>query len=120
MKKIFPYFVFCALIFFSTSFCKFNWVGLNLATSDITNCVNFQLTRGGNCIADFDKLKPVLNKFISLRYTVDRLPEVLGNPNEVINGNTYVYNLNSNVTGCKALLQISNNELVSYTVDGCK
>jgi hypothetical protein len=119
MKKLISYSVFCTSILFSTSFCKFNWVGLNLSTNDVTNCVNFQLTRGGNCISDFEKLKPVLDKFIELRYTIDRLPEVLGVPNQTIEGSTLIYNLNANTVGCKAILKVKNNELISYSVEGC-
>ncbi len=116
MKKLTTYSFLCATILFSTSFCKFNWVGLNLSNNDITNCINFQLTRGGNCIGDFNKLTGILDRFIAEKYSVDRLAEVLGNPNESIGKSALVYNLTDNKAGIKATLVVNNSELVSYSV----
>jgi hypothetical protein len=43
---------------------KSNWASLGLNNDEIQKCINFQLTRGGTSLDEFEKIKPILNRFI--------------------------------------------------------
>ena len=107
----------CFIICFSGT--KGNWSGLNLTTYEINATINFQLSRGSTCIAEFENLSTTLNKFIENKCDLDRLNEVLGEPN-IKEKTTYIYYLTANANGCKAILETKNNTLISYSLENLK
>ena len=107
----------CFILCFSGT--KGNWSGLALNPTEIKAGINFQLSRGSTCIAEFKALSSTLNKFITNESDATRLVEVLGNPDAIENSKN-IYFLSSNTNSIKAILEIKNNTLIGYHFEKSK
>jgi hypothetical protein len=111
-----------SLILSSISANKSNWSGMDLSQDEITNSINFQTARGGNCVGEFTKVQPILNAFINKKIDAAYLENILGKPNEVIKDKTsieYRYNLSDQPKGCTLRIISSNTEIISYQLESC-
>jgi hypothetical protein len=77
--------------------------------------VKFQLSRGGNCKGEFEKLTPVLDRFIKNSYTSQKLTKILGEPNSLSTSNNsknYTYYLSTSTNNCLLVLTIEDDKLI--------
>jgi len=106
------------IIISSLSANKSNWSGMDLTQDEMNNCIHFQLSRGSNCIGEFKKLEPFLNRFIERRFNSDYLVNILGKPNnETVNLNKitdYSYILTEKLDENVVHLFVRDGVLLSY------
>ena len=100
---------------------KSNWTGMDLSANEIDNSVHFQLSRGGTSKAEFQKLQPILNRFIKKHYAASHIKHILGEPNhtKILSPlqTNYYYNLSANAKKDNVEIVIKNQELVSYSIN---
>jgi len=63
-KKMYSLLLLFIIVMSNISANKSNWASLGLNNDEIQKCINFQLTRGGTSLDEFEKIKPILNRFI--------------------------------------------------------
>ena len=122
-KKILVFPVVITVIIFSISANKSNWSGMDLTADEINHSIHFQLARGGNCIGEFQKLAPVLDRFKQKKIDATYLSNILGEPNNKIirkSGIEYNYYLTTEEGRCRVNFVIENANLVSYNFGNCK
>jgi hypothetical protein len=79
--------------------------------------VKFQLSRGGNCKGECEKLIPTLDRFIQNVYPAENLIHILGEPNSKVDNNqssTFIYNLAASNSNVILTLNIQGDKLASY------
>ncbi len=119
-----PLFTFCLLaiiLFANISGSSSSWSGINLTPDEMEYSVKFQLSRGGNCKGECEKIMPTLDRFIKNEYPAKSLVNILGEPNSQIKNNlsvTFVYNLAASNTNTLLTLNIKGGKLESYTIVG--
>lgn len=94
------------VLFFSAS--NSIWPNSNrLSNEDKSSCIQFQLLKGSNRIAEFNKISSII--FLNNNTNCSRrdIDKIFGLPDEV-NGNIYTYYLNPSVSNCK--VEIAFNE----------
>jgi hypothetical protein len=115
---------FCLLItilFTNISGSSSSWSGINLTQDEMENSVKFQLSRGGNCKGECEKLIPTLDRFIKNTYSAESLVHILGEPNSKTENRlstNYIYNLAASNTTTLLTLIIKGDKLESYTLTG--
>lgn len=120
LKKIFTVLTLATITLTNISANKSNWVGMELSSDEINNCIHFQVLRGGTCISEFEKLKPVLDRFIAKKIDAAYLKNILGKPNNTIvakNQARFQYYLTSNLNIYQVNLTTRDNNLVSYKIE---
>ncbi len=111
-----PFFIFCLLatiLLTNISGSSSSWSGINLTPDEMENSVKFQLSRGGNCKGECEKLLPTLDRFIKNEYPAESLVNILGEPNSQIE-NTFIYQLAASNTKIVLTLNIRGDKLESY------
>lgn len=114
--------ILCVIGFTNLSTNKSNWSSVNLTSDEMENSVKFQQSRGGNCKGEFEKLVPVLERFIKNAYAAEKIPNILGTPNQINKENTsstYIYNLSTSTNNCLLVLTIKDDVLAQYTTEKC-
>ena len=105
------------LILVNISANKSNWAGMNLAPDEVSNCVRFQLARGGTSLSEFKSISSILNRFITKKYNLLYLKNILGEPNEIKTENAtskLYYYLSANPNDYKLEIVIEKDVLSSY------
>ena len=119
-----PFFTFGLLIiilFTNISGSGSSWSGINLTPDEMENSVKFQLSRGGNCKGECEKLIPTLERFIKNTYPAESIVHILGEPNSKIENNlstTLIYNLAASNTNTILELSIKGDKLENYNFVG--
>jgi len=111
------------ILFSNLSGSSSNWSGMSLTPDEMENSVKFQLSRGGNCKGEFEKLTIILDRFISNGYPSSDLINILGNPNseeKSINTTVHIYNLTPISSDCNVRFEIKDDKLTNYTFLSCK
>ena len=120
LKKIFIVPLVTTLIITSISANRSSWSGMDLTSDEISNSVHFQLQRGSNSLSEFKKIQPILDRFISLKYSSAYLFNILGKPNDVVANSSqtyYYYYLTESFNGSRVKLTIQDGNLLSYEVE---
>ncbi len=95
---------------------------MNLTADEISNSIHFQLARGGNCKGEFEKLQPILDRFIEKQLNASYLNNILGkfNSSSITTAETeYNYYLTEKLDGCSVSFIVRNESLVSYSFKDC-
>ena len=77
-KKILLMQLIIIVIISSLSTNKSNWTGMNLTSDEMNSSIHFQLARGGNCMGEFKKMQPTLDRFIEKKLDASYLNNILG------------------------------------------
>ncbi len=120
LKKIFIVPLVTTLIITSISANRSSWSGMDLSSDEISNSVHFQLQRGSNSLSEFKKIQPILDRFVSVKYSSAYLFNILGKPNDVVVNNSqtqYYYYLTESFKGSRVRLTIQDGNLVSYQME---
>ncbi len=95
-----------------------NVKGLNIESKQ--NSIAFRNLRGGNCINEFNALKPVVTEVGMNNYLVEDIIGIFGNPDNISNDNTrFTYDLFPN-GNCKGVIDFNNGRVVSCSVKECE
>ncbi len=108
------------VIFTNISGSKSNWSGMDLSLDEINSSIHFQLVRGSTCVGELQKLKPVLDRFITQKIDSSYLNNILGKPNNILssaNGLKYQYYLTANPDANTLVITIQNGSVFSYTIE---
>jgi len=122
LKKLIAPIILFSIILINVSTNKSNWSSISLSPTEMQNSINFQLARGGTSKGEFEKIIPILNRFIANAYSAKNLYHILGEPDNIYNKasqTSYVYHLSASLNNCNLQLQIQNDALVSFTVSNC-
>ncbi|MFY7964226.1 MAG: hypothetical protein ACOVO1_04970 [Chitinophagaceae bacterium] len=111
------------IAFTNLSTNKSNWSSINLTPDEMEHSVKFQLARGGNCKGEFEKLIPVLERFIKKSYDAEKITNILGTANTIKQENKstkLIYNLSTSSNTCLLVLTVQDDVLVDFTTLSCK
>jgi NAD-dependent DNA ligase len=93
---------------------------MNLSPDEISISEHFQKQRGGNCLSEFKKLEPVLERFISQKIDAAYIFNYLGKPNKIKTNNKetqYQYYLTEKLDGSSVSLICNNYHFISYKLE---
>jgi hypothetical protein len=123
IQKLYLLLLLSIIITCNISANKSNWASLDLNHNEIRQSIDFQLTRGGTCFAEFEKLIPILDRFIQKKYNPNNLENILGVPNQIITSNLQTemfYYLTSNMQKCELKIVVDKTKVLNYIITNCR
>ena len=121
LKSIFSTICIVSVLLFNISANVSIWPNVKgLSMDDKQNSIAFRNFRGSSCINEFTALKPALETAKLNGYTSEDIIGLLGEPNFVnADGTVFEYNLLPGTVGCKGVINMQNDKVISYNIDGC-